>query len=180
MKDQVIHWLARGFQPVKVAEIVGCTAAYVSQIQAAADYTDLLAEEKKGIERSKQADEIEEEYIKLESSVVAQAKDNLAFADFRDLTQMMSALIQRRQKSTVSAGSIVSNVQNNKTFILQVPASVVPELMLNENKEIIAIGGKTLAPMPATGVRELFNAIEDKRKAAKIKVEDLTEMPADF
>lgn len=180
MKDQIAHWLARGFKADKVATIVGCTPAYISQLQTGdEEFPALLEKAKKAVERSKEEDAIEDDYVKLEASVVAQVKENLPFAEFGDLTRLMQTLIQRKQKAP--NGSIVSNItQNNNTVVLQIPTAVAPEIMLNKQKEIIAIDGRTLAPMPSVGVRSLFKGIKDKREAETIDVTTIRELPEDF
>lgn len=168
MEDRIINLIARGFQESKIAEIVGCTPSYVSQIKAKDDFDVSLKAALDKIKKSKREAELEENYIKLEEKVLAQIEDNLPFADFRDLTQLMGSLIQKKQKSYPN-GSIVSNqTQINNTTVLQIPAAVVPEIVLNKQKEIIAVDGRTLAPMTSVGVRSLFKTIEDRRNAEKL------------
>lgn len=182
MKDQIVQYAARGFDSVKISEIVGCSESYVSQVRAELAVDIELAQ--KRLKRSEAEEKLEDEYVKLEESVLAQAKENLPFAEFRDLTMMMNALIARKQKLPSSL-SIVHNTQNNNYTVLQVPARrVQPEITFNQNKEMIAVDGKSLAPMPSEGVKSLFKRIEEKKVVEKIEkainMNTLESLPEDF
>jgi predicted transcriptional regulator len=180
--DRIIYYLATGMQHNKIADIVDCTPSYVSQCLADPDNADQIARMSKELKRSEQEEAIEEEYIKLEESVVAQVKQNLPFAEFNDLTRLMDSLIKRKQ-STNPLG-IVSNVQNNNHItILQVPKSVLPgEIVLNPQSELIAVGDKSLAPMTTFSVKKLFEGLRKKKldDFPDVDVTTLKSMPDDF
>lgn len=186
MKDKIAAYDAQGFKAVRIASILGVSASYISQVQAEQDYPTLLKEWKERIKIAKEEEEREKSYIRLEDKVIAQVEESLPFAEFRDLTQMMQLLLNKKQKLSPTPGSIIHNTQNNVTF-LSLPTSVLPaEIVLNAQKEILAVGDKTLAPMPSSGVRSLFDKISKRRHALTfeqlpdIDFTKLTEFPEDF
>jgi hypothetical protein len=193
MKDRIIAYLAQGFKPIRVSEIVGCATSYVSQVQASPDYEELLAEEQKKFKKSKEEQEQEEKlnasYVRLEEKALAQIEENLPFAEFKDLTFLMEKLIQKKQKTPINGSIVHNNTQNNVRIVnLQIPQSVLPaEIVLNEQREMIAIGDRSLVPMPSTVVRDMFSKIKEKKAAlellrtADVAVKDLEgKLPEDF
>lgn len=181
MKDRVAAFVAQGFKPARIAEIVGCTPARVSQIEAEADFPALVEKEKQKLEKIKQEEKLEEEYVRLEEATLAQVKDSLPFAEFGDLTRLMDSLIRRKQQR--APFGLVQNNQHNEVTVLNIPVSVLPgEIILNKQREMIAVGDKTLAPMTSKGVKSLFEALGKKRlpNFPEIDVTKLTNMPDDF
>jgi hypothetical protein len=184
-KERVASYEAHGLPNARIAEIVGVSASYVGQIQTEEGYAELLQDEKKKIKQQKEEEDQASEYIKLESTVLKSLQDNAPFAEFRDLTHLMSALISRKQKPSAS---IVNNTQHNNYVTLSLPTAVLPrELVLNAQKEIVAVGNKSLAPMPSSEVKGLFKNIQRKREAvvleataSELNMEAVTTLPEDF
>lgn len=180
--DRIIYYLATGMQHNKIADIIGCTPSYVSQVYGDSDNKEQIARMQHEIKKSADEEKIDEEYIRLEESVVAQVKENLPFAEFADLTRLMDSLIKRKQ-STHPIG-LVSNVQNNNHItILQVPKSVLPgEIVLNPQSELIAVGDKSLAPMTTFSVKKLFEGLRKKKldDFPDVDITQLKQMPEDF
>lgn len=166
MKDRIIAYLAQGFPPQQVQSLVGCSAAYVSQVQA--ESTVQIAEQSKKYAHQKEEEDIEQGYVKLETKVQKAMEANLPFAEFADLTRAMGLLIQRRQRPVVPAGIVHDN--RMQFVVLSVPQAAVPEFTLNEKKEVIAVGNKALAPLSAPAVRALF----EKLSATPVSVERLS------
>lgn len=183
MKDRIIHYLANGVAPTQITSIVGCTESYISQIKAEKDYPTLLEAEQKKIKATKDEEEREEKYIRLESKAIAMAEENLPFAEFRDLTQLMQLLIQRRTKPAPSV--LINNTDNSSRYVmLNVSSAVLPaEIVVNANKELIAVGDKSLAPMASSGVRKLFDRLGSAKAELSLPDIDVTKlkvMPEDF
>lgn len=184
MKDRVASYEAQGFSPTKIAEICGCTPAYISQLSNDPEYKIYLDEAKKKIKKRAEEDKIEADYIRLENKVISQAEESLPFAEFRDLTVMMKTLIERKQKP---AHSIVHNGNvNNHIAFLSLPSSVLPpEIVVNNQQEIVGIGEKSLVPMQTSSVRKLFQKIADQRATLQalppmLDIKDIKEIPDDF
>jgi hypothetical protein len=162
MKDRIIAYLSQGFEQVQVVSMTGASAAYVSEIAKEAAVE--IAAEKEKHKKHAEEQKIEEGYVRLETKIQKAMEQNLPFAEFADLTRAMGLLLQRRQKP-VPAGIVHDNRQ--QFIMLSVPHAAVPEFVLNERKEVIAVGNKSLAPLSAPAVRALF----DKLAQAKLPVE---------
>ena len=187
MKDQIAAYTAQSFKPVKIAEILGCSEAYVSEVQADEHFPELVAVEAAKIKKSKDEEKQDEQYIKLEATLLTQIEDSIPFAEFSDLTRLMETLIKRKQnRFTVVPPTGSLSITQNNYIKLEVPSIVAPEIVLNSNKEVVAIGDKTLAPMPSSQVRSLFDAVKNKReqlKQVQADIEDVKELeviPDDF
>ncbi len=186
MKDRIVALLSQNIQQKKISEIVGCSEAYVSQVANDPDTLKEVEATKKRNARAAEEEALEEGYVRLERKTLAQIEENLPFADFRDLALLMNTMIQKRQKH-VPVNAIIHN-DNRKVVMLQVPSSVLPgEIILNQNREMIAVGNQTLAPMTSVGVKDLFTKLKDKKEslklleqAEKVDLKNLTEMPEDF
>ena len=164
--EKIIAFLAQGIQPVKICEIVDCTEAYISQVKAEEGFAAKLSLATKKYQRTKEEEDIEDKYIKLESKVLTQIEDAIPFAEFGELTRAMETLIRRRQQS-VPAGIVH---QGNKTInvtMISVPQAALPEVILNSEREMIAVNGKSLAPMSSSSVRSMFDNIKKKKKEAQ-------------
>lgn len=181
MEDSIVAYVAQGLKGNAIAKILNCTESYVSQVTEAKK--DEIAKAAKKYELTQKEEKMEEEYIKLEEKTVAQLGENLPYAEFNELTRLMDTLIKRKQ-SRLPFG-VVSNTQNNVNHItvLQVPKAVLSgDIVLNPQGELIAVGDKSLAPMPTTSVRSLFERITKQRLVSfpDVDITTLREMPEDF
>lgn len=180
MEDSIVAYKAQGLQNVAISKILNCTESYVSQVVAA--NADKIAETAKKLALSKTEEKIEEDYVKLEERTIAQIGENLPFAEFGELTRLMDTLIKRKQSRAPFGLVNNTNVQNNIT-VLQVPKSVLPgEIVVNPQGELIAVGEKSLAPMPSSSVKTLFERIKKHRLTAfpEVDISTLRDMPEDF
>lgn len=190
MIDRIVSYLSQSFSHTAVADMVNCDPSYVSQIAAAEEYRDLIEAEKTRLKAAKVDAELEEHYATLEKKVLKQVSETLPFAEFRDLTRTMEVLIRRKQQQGLHQQSsyvVNGNAQFN-TVVLSIPRAAAPEITLNSQREVIAIGNKSLAPMQASSVRKLFDTLEAK-KQQKVKdqqieqiayVMESTKPPEDF
>lgn len=160
MRDRIIAYLGQGFSPADVASMAGCTLALVTQLQT--EEAVAIQKEKEKIHKKREEDDIEKGYVRLETRVQHAIEAQLPFAEFGDLTKAMGVLIQRRQKAAYVPQGIVHD-NRTQVVVLNVPQAALPEFTLNAKKEIIAVGGKALAAMPSSSVRELFSRLESSR-----------------
>ncbi len=170
MIDKIISYLAQGFSQQRVGEMVGCTDGYVSKVIQQENYAVLLEAESTRLKVLARDEQTEKKYETLETRVLSQMSESLPFAEFRDLTRTMEVLIKRKQQQGLHANSIVVN-QNTQTnvVVLSIPQAAVPDITLNNQREVIAIGKQTLAPMQASSVRSLFATLEEKKRTLEDK-----------
>lgn len=174
MINKIVSYLAQGFSQVKVAEMVGCTQPYVSSIQASADFAALIQAERVRLQKEKRDEKAEKAYDDLEDKVMGQIKETLPFAEFRDLSRTMEVLIRRKQQQSNQGGIVINGNAQINTVLLSIPQAAIPDITLNSQKEVIAIGGQTLAPMQASQVRALFDNIEQRRRESVRVTEGMT------
>lgn len=175
MKDRIIQFLAQGHAAVKVAEMVGCSEAYISEVRSERGVEEDIEALKKTLKRTQEQDEQEDTYIKLEAKVSKMLIENMPFAEFSEATRLMEVLIRRKQHTIVHNGGVTINQQFNKVINLTVPHSVIPEIVLNKDGEILSVGEQSLTPMSSQGVRSMFDTIKQKKLLAAKQVEDALE-----
>lgn len=180
MMERIISYIAQGFGTEKICEMVGCTPSYIEEVKQHSDFDTIYKRSQRQLLKLKEAEETEDKYDALERSTLSAVKDNLPFAEFRDLTKLMEMMIRRKQQAApITAASITFN-QTNNTVMLSIPHAAAPEIVLNNQKEVIAIGNRSLAPMQASGVRQLFSDIEKKRKSEAMTYDATKGVPDDF
>lgn len=194
-KERIVHYVAQGIQPVQIASILGVSPQYISEVQNDPAFSVALAAVQKTMAKTLVEEKHEEDYVKLESSVLRQIKESLPFAEFHDLTRLMDSLIKRKQSIAQVPGGIVHNTTTYNTVVLKVPQVVAPDILINERREVIAVDGRTMAPMTTQGVRSLFEILKEKRELkaletrtalptnVEVLVEDapvITELELDF
>lgn len=154
MKDTILEYLAQGIARSKVCEILGVSASYVSEI--AEENKEKLTELREKYEDTR----IKNKYSKLEEAALNHLKDNLSLLEAPILLKVLETCQKGKQASHIP---VINNFTLNK-IDLTLPAPVSEKvLVLNTQKEVVAFGGKNLAPLPSKAVLELFNKITVKQ-----------------
>lgn len=164
MKERIKKYLANGMKAEQVASVVGCSPAYISQLLKDENYKKEV--EAALLDNKTPEDEImADRYLGLESKIIQQMGEAIIGAELPHLTRALDSVVKaqamKQGKLTPRGGqTLIQNVVN-----LQLPAHLLkaPEIQLNEKSEVIAINAKPLAPMPAEGVRSLFEKITVQR-----------------
>ena len=172
MKDRIIQFLAQGHSAEKVSEMVGCSPSYISEVRSERGVEEDIEALKKSLKLSEDQEKQEATYIRLEEKVSKMLIDNLPFAEFGEATRLMEVLIRRKQHTIVHNGNVTVNQQFNKVINLTVPHSVVPEIILNKDGEILSVGDQSLTPMSSQGVRSMFDVIKQKKLLEAKEAED--------
>lgn len=173
MKDKIRDYLIDGVKPAQVATIMGCSPGYISQLLSDPEYkasveAGMLANQKPVDER------LDARYTSLEADIIATMHANLAQAEFGELRQALDSVVKaqdlkarRKMPAPSSPGSIT-----NVTVSVALPAHALrlPQAVLNETGEVIAIDNKPLAPMSAGGVKNLFSQIKERREANEFAI----------
>lgn len=183
MKDRIKQLLIGGLKASEVASIVGCTPAYVSQLMADNEF-------KKEVEASRvlynetktEEQHIEQRYQNLEHKLISSIGDDLPNADFGQKLRALDIVGRRydeRRKiriPTPDPSSASGHHTTNYTLInIGLPDHIMnqaaPVIEMNENKEILAINNKVLAPMSSDGVKNIFAQLQHKKKMAALQLE---------
>jgi len=197
MIDRIVSYASQGFSSTAIASMVNTSPEYVEQILQDPQYKSLILTEQQKFATLKADTELESSYTQLEKRILRQVTESLPFAEFRDLTRAMETLIRRKQQLSMHEHSsfvVNGNAQFN-TVVLSIPRAAAPEITLNSQREVIAIGNKSLAPMQAGAVRSLFDTIQKKKEQALLskreqqtqqmqqyipRAVDVTTIPEDF
>lgn len=159
MKERIKAYLADGLKPADVATILGCSPGYVSQLMKDENFKAEV--EAALLANSKPQDEVlESRYHSLEHNIVKRMNEELAGAEIGDLTKALDSVTRandarykRKHPALQQPGVNVTQVAH-----IYLPQHVMPApvMTLNEKSEVVAIDNKPLAPMSASGVKNLF------------------------
>ena len=124
----------------------------------------------------KEADEeetITAKYSAAEHMLLNQMMELIPISEMRDVTQALKVVAERQEKAKTRIAPIFQGtVVNSQTIIkLQLPNHAIPEIQMSSNKEVISIGEQELAPLPSSGVTDLFKTLKDK---GDYHVQDIT------
>lgn len=168
----IVKYLAQGLQQEQVASIVGCTPGYISQLLKQQDIVEQIDFYKKQYDQNEQHQQEEENgWNALRTKVRIHLEEHLPYAEYKDVIRLQEILDRRNEKK---APLQQVNIQQNVT-ILQVPAAAVPEFTVNSNNEVIGLGGQSLAPMSAQGVKGLFSEFKEKEKKKEEEIKEKKE-----
>lgn len=169
MKDQIIHYLASGIKPAQVATIVGCTPAYIAQLLKDESFKEKLVAATVDVSINTVETKLEAKYESMEHSILAQMQETLLSAELPALTKALHTVavvqdLKARRKNPVLLAPSSSTTINYVTVAM--PAQFIaakPVIEMNSNKEILSINNQLLAPMSNDGVKNLFEAIKQRR-----------------
>lgn len=182
IKDRIATLLVQGMKPRMIASIVGCDESYISQLLKNEDFVWHL--EQLGVEMEEAATAAPEQVREKESlyyldklagaehHVLDKVLTELPYLSGRDALAALSEVGKRRDamQASLDRAKGLSLAQQptspGQTIInLVLPAMVLPELTFASNREIIAIGERSVAPMP-TGK---LQAMLDKESEAPLE-----------
>ncbi len=154
MKTQIAEYLAQGYKASAVATMVGCSEAYISEIfKDDNEFRELLKSkmtEFTGERINNKYNQLEEATLKSLNQVVGSE-----MLDVNDLTRVLESIakIKNANKATV-APAHYTNPTVGITLVF--PEHNIPKLVTDDNNRVVAIGDKTMLPMPARAVRAAF------------------------
>lgn len=163
MKDRIKQYLADGLKPSQIASVVGCSPAYISQLLKDPEFASAVEALK--IDQNKDGDQIlEVKYESLEHKLVDEIHNRLGEAEFAQLGKTLESVTKAREAQSKRRNP-AAYVQNAPVVVpILIPAHAIqaPVLRLNEQSEVVAIDNKPLAPLSATGVKQLFSKLSGK------------------
>lgn len=169
MKERILHMLAQGLQGSQIASVIGCSASYVVQVAKDPICLERLGELRKEYAGKEDADGVilNNKYNALEHSLLKKIGDSLEDAELPVLTRTLEVIGNRQEKrlqrmTMASVGGAGSSLHVHLTLPSHATLNL-PSYQLNENKEVIAIGGREMAPMSSEGVKNLFGQLASGR-----------------
>lgn len=178
-QKKIAHYLANGLRPAQVASMVGVTPGYISQICKAdavenKAFLEHLEEEKRlALESYNQEETLGLQYQALEARALRVIEENLAAGTLTEQIKVLEALNKRdalrRQAAAPMAGT--SAVANINVVQISMPRHLLeqqlPEVVMNEQRQVISVQGKSMAPMPSDMVKAMFQKVVSEEAQEK-------------
>lgn len=174
-QDRIASLLARGMPPSQVALLTACQQSYVSQLLADPDFkayvADLMqeqAEKEGGSTQQEERNHYRDRLASAEHKILDHIVSNIHNSTVREAAAVLTAVGQRRDTMEGIGGkgvmaAIAAEVQTNPdgsttTRMVQItmPDICLPELKMAGANEIVAIGDRSTAPMPAGALRKIL------------------------
>ena len=169
MKSRIKDYLASGMKPADVASVVGCSPSYISQLLKDPSFKEEV--EKQMLEAPAPPETLlENKYEVLEHRIVESMAAEAVGADLPSLSRALDSVTRAREarhKKTLPFGGVAPTVQNVISISIPPHALAAPKMVLNENAEVVAIDNRPMAPLSASGVKELFATIAARREQSE-------------
>ena len=166
--ERVAALVASDVKPSAIATIVGTSPGRISQLMS--DPAFLLIVESKRVEVvKKDAEEValSAKYLEAEHLLLRQIMDQTSSAEFRDSVMALKVISERQVAIKKTVAPNIGSITNNTT-ILTLPSHTITNAMaavtITTNREVIAIGEQSLAPLTSTAVTNLFHAMKSSKK----------------
>lgn len=181
-QDRIATLLAQGMPPSLVSTLVGVTPSYVSQLCKDQDFQHhieaLKTEQAEEAAESEAAAKLAERNFYIDRLAAAEHKvldsviNNIAYMDPK--TQLLALDTLGKRRDSMEAGMLRTglvptlNPSGGSVSVqvvqLTMPTICVPELQLSSNREILAIGGRSINPLPSSKLNELLAAQQAEAK----------------
>lgn len=172
--ERVISYFSQGYSISEVAKICGCPLSVLSGLIEQPGFKELIAEaQAEQAENFKEEEIIDNRYLSVEHKILTAISESLASAELRDLTRALEVVGNRQDKRARTKAGLPSTPQQgitlntlNQNITLQMPAAFAPAIAAerNSNNEIIAVNGRSLAPLPNKAVVSLFSTLTSNKK----------------
>jgi hypothetical protein len=157
-----IQYLSQNIQPSVVAGILGVTESAISQLLADPDFATEVSEASQGaaaedLGYDKRVDEAEDQFLK-------NIEQRAPFANMQQSLQAFKLLngAKRRRDTRVHQSAGNSGVTVNITL----PASIVPQYVMNAQAEIVEVSGQTMISATPANVNAMLEARRSADPAA--------------
>jgi hypothetical protein len=171
MRQQIANLIVAGSDRKTVLSIVGCSAEYLDSLLKDESFRQEVTEAK----AAATDDKIDALYADVEKKTLSKIKDNLDLYDATALTKILTSVAQNRIARRLPAQS--NGHYNNPTVGIQVTVPIFlnqsgnSQVVMDSKNQVIAIQGRSMAPLPIDSVHKLFNDL-DKQEAIKKEIND--------
>lgn len=174
MLEQIAELAAEGYNPVRIATVVGIRVDKINEMLAT-DEGKNLVEKYKQRPREKV---IEDKYERLENLALKTIESKIAMEETPVLIKLIDTL--NRRAAANKAASVPSTPSHLTLVNLSIPSRMIPQdqqMVLNEQGEIVSVGSRNFAALPVSSVQELFQRMEiqNKKQAEIERVDKLFE-----
>lgn len=179
MKDRILKLLINGLKASEIANIVGCSAAYIAQLCKDEEFVKAIENGRiEAAAKHTEEEHLDNRYEGLEHKMLSAADAALAEASFSEIMNGLEKINKRKDQlharknpAAPAQTALTVNVVSLQLPAHALPSNAQPTITLNEKQEIIAIGGQALAPMSSEAVKNLFAARSGKPSDAQLIAE---------
>lgn len=178
-KERIANLIAAGMTDAQIATVVGISPSRLSQIRKEEDFI-LLLQSKQAELSIKDVEEISlsAKYSAVEHLLLEQVSQMAPVSELRDVTNALRVIAERQEKAKSRLNPIVQSAPVINTIVqLNLPSHAIPEVVLNQEKEVIAIGNRQLAPLSSEGVVGLFKKLNTEGNAEGNTEHEPTSLP---
>lgn len=163
-QERVATLLASGLKPSNVASIVGCSPARISQLLQEEGFKNLLANKSAEVEASDVEEKtLNAKYHAAEHSLLNLILEMAPTAELRDVTNALKVVSERQDKLKTRMNPVQQgNVITQQFVQINIPVHSLPEVVINEQRQILSINEQNLAPMTSEGVTSLFKGMKNE------------------
>lgn len=164
-RSQALELLAQGIQASQVAEVIGVTESYVSQLLADEDFAAQLSALK--VESAKKDKEYDEKLDQAEEDFLDRIVERSRMANLQQSMQGFKLLnsAKRRRDSARGAGTGQPQTVVNITL----PVAVMPTYIMNQQSEIVEVEGKTMVSATPKRLEEI---VAQRKASVQQKLEE--------
>lgn len=185
MRERIKKLLIGGLKASEIVSIVGCSPSYISQLLHEEDFRNeveagMIADQGE----KKEEEHLDVRYQNTEHKLLTAMEASLVEASLSEISRALEVVGKRRdmrKQGLAPAPAGTTFVQN--VISLTLPAHAIqnhqPVVSLNNMQEIIAIDAKPLAPMSSIGVKNMFEQLILRKRAASLGIPILTEVEAE-
>lgn len=165
--DRIASMLVSGIRPASIAQVVGVSPSYISNLLANEDFKLHLHE-------------LSEELSEESTTEVEEAKiytDSLAAAEHTILKHLIDRLPYMADNHAIAALSTVGARRDSMHRVqtptlgyqaaagatirmveITIPAAAAPDLVIGKNNEVVSIGSRAVTPMPTASLQALMDS----------------------
>lgn len=172
MKERILTYLAQGLKPAQVSSILGVSPGYISQLLSQEDFKESLKEARTVALKEGDTDiALTNKYTAVEHALLNAMEGQMAIAELPALARALEVIGTRQEKRAQRLAQPVGQNTNNQVVVnITLPSHAIPELsapnyQLNAQREVVSVDNKTIAPLSSSGVKSLFAALIEEKKA---------------
>jgi hypothetical protein len=176
MKNRIKELLINGLKASEIVPIVGCSPSYISQLSKDPEFiAEIEAGRIAAQAEKKEEDHLDTRYQNLEHKLITSLEEKLPEASFGEVIRAVEIMNRRADAKHAKKNPALTGPSINVNVVsLALPGHAMqqatPVVAMNENKEIIAINGRMLAPMSSDGVKNIFAQIKESAAAQQRQV----------
>lgn len=157
MRTQVQNLIISGSTKEQILSITGLSVEALDEMLEDKDFHREVRE----IREANREAEIDKEYSQLELSAIKQVKKHMDLYDATALCRVLETVARTRQLKKAGPQAVPNNGFNHPTVHVNIPVFLgTSNVVMDSKKQVVAIDGRNMAPLPTPQVKKLFQELE--------------------